>query len=208
MTKSRTCALPLCLALALAAFPGCVADLHQSADTTASERSAEASRLLGAGVDAQAHGHFDTAADFYKRSLELEPTSYVAWHNLGTVLTEQHKYLDAAAALKRSLEYCADPHDARPYSNLGLVYNNAGFSEQALQYYGLALERDANWIPALRGTALAARKMNKVDEHLAETMRRALMIETDEKWREIFQGERLRIEGSLREQEKARRDGR
>lgn len=208
MSTSRTHALALCLGLAAAGFSGCVADLHQTADNSASERYTESSRLLQEGIAAQKAGHLDSAAEFYLRSVELNPNSYAAWNNLGTVRTEQNRFLDAAAAFKRSAEVSTDPHDARPYENLGLVYNNAGFSEQALQYYQLALDRDANWLPALRGTALAARKLNKVDERLAETMRRALMIETDEKWREIFQGERLRIEGSLREQEKTRRDGR
>ena len=71
----------------------------------------------------------------------------------------------------------------------------------------MALDRDANWVPALRGTALAARKLNKSDERLADVMRRGLMIETDPKWREVFQRERVRIEGALREQEKARASG-
>lgn len=187
---------------------GCTADLNQRPDDSAGQRAIEANRLLSEGVHAQKAGRLDAATDFYKRSVELNPNLSAAWNNLGIVLMEQVRYLDAAAAFKRAAEVSTDPNDARPYANLGLVYNDAGFSEQSLQYYQLALDRDPNWLPALRGTALAARKLNKSDDRLAEAMRRGLMVETDIKWRDVFERERLRIDGALREQERSRAAGR
>jgi len=189
------------LCAACLAIAGCQADLGRQADTGA-DRLAESNRLVSMGVEAQHRNKLDDAIGYYRRALELNPNTPVAWNNMGTALMTQGHYLDAAAALKRAADVNPDPHDARPYENLGLVYYNAGFAEQSLQYYEMALERDANWLPALRGTALAARKLNKSNEHLAETMRRALMIETDPKWRDVFERERLRIEAQLREQNK------
>ena len=207
MTARPIHGLTTALAAAALLAVGCTADLNTGPVTTPSERLTEANRLVTQGIAAQHEGKLDTAADFYKRSIELNPNAPMAWNNLGTVLMTQGHYLDAAAALKRAAEVNPDPHDPRAFENLGLVYYNAGFAEQSLQYYEMALDRDANWVPALRGTALAARKLNKSDERLADVMRRGLMIETDPKWREVFQRERVRIEGALREQEKARASG-
>jgi len=192
------------LGAAMLVMASCAADLAGTPDNSGAERIAESNRLITLGVSAQQSDRPESAADYYRRALELNPNAPVAWNNLGTVMMQQGKYLDAAAALKRAAEINPDGNDARPYENLGLVYYNAGFAEQSLQYYQMSLERDANWIPSLRGTALAARKLNKADERLADVMRRGLMVETDEKWRVVFERERLRIEGSLREKDKSR----
>jgi tetratricopeptide (TPR) repeat protein len=200
--------IPACLiAVATLALAGC----NMTPDTPerlAAERAAEANRLFSEGLVAQRAGRAFDAAGYYRRAVELNPNLYAAWNNLGVVLMEQNLNLDAAASFKRALEVSDDPHDPRPYENLGLLYDNAGFSDQALEYYRLALEREPHSPAALRGTALAARRLQRGDERLAEAMRRGLMVETDPKWREVFEREKLRIEDQLRQQEKARREGR
>jgi len=183
---------------------GCAADLNNPSAMSVADRLDEANRLVALGVSAQESNDLDTALVYYKRSLELNPNAVVPWHNLGLVLMEQGHYLDAAAALKRAAEVNPDPHDARPFASLGLLYYKAGFAEQSLEYYTMSLERDPNWLPSLRGTALSAAKLNKSDQRLADVMRRGLMIETDPKWRDVFERQRLRVEGQLREKEKAR----
>ncbi len=194
-------------AIAAAALLGaCAADLERPAESNA-DRLAEAERLTALGHEAQKDGKPSKAADFYKRAVELNPNQPAAWNNLGVVLMEIGVPMDAAAALKRGIEVNENPYDPTGYENLGMLYYNQGFAEQALLYYEMALDRQANSLPALRGTALAARKLNKYDDALADEMRRALMLETDPGWRDVFQRERLRIEAQLRERDKARAGG-
>jgi hypothetical protein len=78
---------------------------------------------------------------------------------------------------------------------------DAGFAEKSLTYHQMALDRDANWLDALRGVALASKRLNKADDRILDTLKRGLMLERDPAWRTVFETERLRVEGQIREQQ-------
>lgn len=168
-------------------------------------RMKEAYDLSLKAQEAQKQGKTAEAIEYYQRSVALQPNLRGAWNNLGVLLMEQRMYLNAAEAFKRESDLA--PEDPRPLENLGLVYFNAGFADQAMTQYFRALERDPNWIPALRGIALSSRRLVQADQRIADVLRRALMLETDPEWRKIFEQERLRVENQLREQSDMERNG-
>lgn len=187
---------PLVCALALA-FAGC-SNVPLGAGPTANERFAEARELSLRAQKAQRAGKTDQAIDLYRRALDLQPNMRGVWNNLGNLLIEKQAYLDAVEALKREADL--SPDDPRPYSNLGLAYYRAGWAEESLRYHELALERDPYCSDSLRGVALAAQRINRADDKTAEILRRGLMVESDPQWRAVFETERLRVEGQMREQ--------
>jgi hypothetical protein len=79
--------------------------------------------------------------------------------------------------------------------------------EDSLRYYDIALERSPNYLPALRGAVKAAHLLGEADERRLDQVKRALLIETDEQWRTVFERERVRIVGRLELDRRARRDG-
>ncbi len=80
-----------------------------------------------------------------------------------------------------------------------------GWGEDALRYYQLSLERDPNWLPALRGAAVSAKALLRSSEGGLEIVKRGLLIEQDSQWRRVFESERLRITGELTERTRALR---
>lgn len=188
------------LALAfVAGAAGCKASrVGGGPDPTPNTRMADAHQLSLRAQKAQTEGRADEAIELYRRALDLQPNMRGLWNNLGALLIERQAYLDAVEALKREAEL--SPDDPRPYANIGLAYKEAGFADSMLRYHLMALERDPNWIDSLRGVAQAARRLNKADEKIEETLKRGLMLERDPVWRSVFETERLRVEGQIKEQ--------
>ena len=165
---------------------------------TPNARSKEAYELSLKAQEAQKNGKTEQAIDYYQRAAMLQPNFRGVWNNLGVLLMSQNRFIDAAEAFKREADLA--PEDPRPLENLGLVYYTAGFADQAMTYYFSSLDRDPNWVPALRGVALSSRRLVQADQKTADVLRRALMVETDPEWRKVFEQERLRVENQLREQ--------
>ena len=76
-----------------------------------------------------ADSHSARAADLLKRSIALEPNSWEAHYELGVLLAGQHKYADAAAELKKSIDLNAK--EAMPHYHLARVYDRLGDPEAA-----------------------------------------------------------------------------
>jgi len=168
-------------------------------------RTKEAYELSLKAQEAQKDGRTDEAIDLYQRSVSLQPNLRGVWNNLGVLLMSKNRLLDASEAFKREADL--SPEDPRPLENLGLVYYSIGYSKEAMDYYFRSLDRDPNWVPALRGIALSSRRLVQADQRTADVLKRALLVETDLEWRKVFEQERLRVENQLREQLDAERTG-
>ncbi len=131
----------------------------------------------------------------YRDALRISSEIPEAWNNLGVLLMEEQDYLAAADAFSFAMDQ--SPKDPRPCENLGLVYAKTGWSNDALKYYDLALERDPNRLPALRGAIKSAHLLGLGDAKDLARVKRALMLEKDDSWRAFFQREKLRIQGRL-----------
>ncbi len=202
--RARFRTTPLVLgSLALAAAAGlsaCSSSKKPSAVQTATaeaamdsaRRLAEAQRLA-----AQAQQMRDPvkAIATYQQAVNTYPEFGPAWNNLGVLLMDQQRFLEAAQAFGAASEY--SPSDPRPLYNLGLAWERAGYAEDAFENYVASLNRDARFLPALRGAIRSERLMDRGDETTLERIRLALLQEPDQRWREYFMLQRSLIEYEL-----------
>jgi tetratricopeptide (TPR) repeat protein len=197
----KTC-VALSVALAFGVLgAGCASKQHPPAPTVPSEEDLrKAMALASQGQAAMLKGEHTRAIELFNQAIVLRPDLGSAWNNLGLALWDRGTdldYIQAAEAFRRAADLL--PTDERPYHNLGVLYHERGFADEALRYFNLALERNPNAIDSLRGSVRAAKELLRSDEDGLKRVSRALMIETDPKWREIQEFERLRIQHDLAE---------
>jgi tetratricopeptide (TPR) repeat protein len=158
-------------------------------------RLGEARELALRAQREQKAGHTDKAIDLYRQSLDQSRDLFFVWNNLGILLMEKQNYADAAEMFKSAADLA--PTDPRPFFNIGLIYQRAVYDEQALEYFVKSLDRDPRYLPSLRGAIVSAKRLDITDEDALKRVRTALLLESDTKWRRIFETEALRIEGSI-----------
>lgn len=147
------------------------------------------------GRDKEADKLAAKAIEQYRQALNVSGDMADAWNNLGVLLVDQKDLMGAADAFTIAMQQ--SPADPRPCENLGLVYSRAGWSEESLKYYDLAIERSPNYLPALRGAIQQAHLLGQADEARLKQVRRALLLEQDERWQMFFEREQVRISGRL-----------
>lgn len=154
--------------------------------------------LFKQAKEAEKRGDWAAAEQLYRQGLSNDDDISGGWNNFGVCLMRQQKYIEAVPALQRAADL--SPRDPTPYENLGLVYHQAGYAEEALKAYEMSLARDPNWLPSLRGATVCAKLLNRSDQDSLDRVRRGLLIEQDTQWRGLFQAQRSRIENDLREE--------
>ena len=154
--------------------------------------AAEGDRLLAAGKAAP-------AAEKYKDAIRASEDYGPAWNNLGKALMRDQNFYDAQQAFVRAAELL--PRDPRPSENLGVLYVNRDLPGEALKHFEESLARDPNYLPSIRGLVRASQFSERNDqashELIRDHIRRALLLETDPKWREFFQRQLVRVETDL-----------
>ena len=199
----RTLALPvlaaICVALLAPALTGCESNKryrplvgNSSFGDDSVERQQEAIELAARAFE---EPDPDTAIAMYRDVVKIYRDLYPAWNNLGTLLMEQRRYLEAAEAFNTAAGL--SPTDARPVYNIGLLYDRSGYLDDAREHYSRALVRDPNYLPALRGLIRADSILNEADEETLEMIQRALRLEQNEKWREWLLLRKIRIENLI-----------
>lgn len=183
-------------------FTGCAASQSDAPDLAdvvadANARQIRARELFAQAEQARAAGDIDQAVQLYQQSVTLDPDAPEPWNNLGVLLMDQRRYMDAAEAFRNALTY-SRPEDPRAAENLGLVYARAGWGEESLLYYLEALKRAPTSTTALRGAIRAGHLLNVADDDALQRVRTGLLVEPDPQWHEFFQRERFRIEQRLR----------
>lgn len=152
------------------------------------------------GDAAQRAGKLSEAIDRYREALQIREDVGQTWNNLGLALYAQQRRAEAAQAYRRAADLM--PTDPRPLENLGILYMENDFYDEALKNYSESLGRDPNYLPSLRGAIKCAKLLNRSDTAGQERIRRALMQETDPAWREIFRIERIRVDQDLADRAK------
>ena len=181
----------------LSVVPGCSsAPSRAQTPTNVPPRSGEADAKIRQADQASAKGNSDAAVMLYREAIVLDRDRYVAWNNLGVELMKRGDYLDAVAALKVAADL--SPRDPRPVANIGLAYQEMGWANDALVYYERALMRDQTFLDALRGYALAEEMLGRGSLESLEQIKRALMVEKDQKWRTFFERRKFRVQALLR----------
>lgn len=194
----RPALIPLVVAAlaAFAALPGCGKQQKSVVITDDSPaRRAEAYRLAADAQRAVQRGDTAKGIALYQQALESSRDLFFVWNNLGLLYMDRQDYADAAEMFKQASELA--PADPRPDYNIGLIYQRVVYDEQAIEYFKRSLARSNRFVPALRGYALSAKRLDRADDETLEKIRTALMVENDPQWRRIFETEVLRIEGSM-----------
>lgn len=128
----------------------------------------------------------------YRRAVETYRELPSAWNNLGVLLMQQERYLEAAEAFRAAGDLA--PTDPRPLYNLGLLWDRRGYIREARALYAEALERDPGYLPALRGGIRADSLLSEGTTQTLGWLERALLSERDEVWRTWMRLQKARIE--------------
>lgn len=147
--------------------------------------------------EAQRDGRDEDAVRYARQALVLREDLGGAWNNLGVSLMRLQQWIAAVDAFRRAAELL--PGDPRPYENLGYLYRERGFGEDAIRNFNSSLERDPYWLPSIRGAVVSAKALLRSDEDGLERVKRGLLVDDDPKWRKIYEGERTRIKQDLDE---------
>jgi len=190
----------LCAALTatLLLAPACANRSVPKEQRTPEQSATEATRLFSLGRVAEKRREWADAEVYYRQSVQAYGDLGCAWNNLGVVLMQQQNYVEAINAFRRAADVL--PTDPTPYENIGQTYQRAGYPEDSLRAFEMSLERDPNWLPSIRGYASSTKLLNNAREGDLDVLRRGLMLETDPKWRELYDFQRLRIERDLKEE--------
>lgn len=158
-------------------------------------RQAEANALALRAEAAANAGRIDEAIGLYRDAINTWNRTPGAYNNLGLLLVKKGDARAAADAF--TIEAEMNPQDARPLKNLGQLYFERSWPEDAMRFFEQALERDADYLEALRGAVLAADTLRRADAKVLDYVKRALFQETDPAWAAYLQRQRYRIEQSI-----------
>jgi tetratricopeptide (TPR) repeat protein len=196
--SNRTIMMAAGLGLAVGALSlcGCASHPDKTVITDDSQvRLGEARQLAAQAQEAQLAGKTDQAIALYQQSLAQTKELGFVQNNLGILLMEQDNYLGAVALFEDAAEVM--PESAKPLYNTGLAYSRRGWDEKAMGYFEKALAREPSDRDTLRAAVVSAKRLDRSDDSSMARVRRALMIETDPRWKRLEESEQFRIEGLL-----------
>ena len=139
---------------------------------------------------------YDEALAEYRKALELDDKLYAAWNNMGQLLMAQGNYADAVSAYQ--IASGIETTDPRPEYNIGLAYQKVGWAQDSYTHFEKALQRDPNYIPALRGAIRSAEMLGMGDQTILDYIKNAQLRDTDPKWRDYFSTQRFRVEAYIK----------
>ena len=94
--------------------------------------------LVNLGTALSETGDLPGAITMYERAIKIRPT-YMAYSNLGSVYSIEHRYPEAVEAFKKALEI--DDSDSLAWGNLAIVYSwMDGLEAQAIETFEHAIE--------------------------------------------------------------------
>ncbi len=189
--------------VAMCAFgAGCGSGGGKSSGMVASSAATKDAAGISAAFDlavaaqkAEAAGKREEAIALYREALKAYREFPAAWNNLGVILMDSERYLEAAECFGVASDLA--PRDPRPAYNTGLSWDRAGYLNEAMEHYRESLARDSRYLPALRGSVRAERMFGKASSDTLERIRTALLLESDEQWRHWLELQRVRVEAEL-----------
>lgn len=114
------------------------------------------------GIAQRAKGLPLLAEAAHRRAIELEPSFFAAYSNLGNVLKDLERYDEAIDIHKKSIEL--NPTNARASNNLGTLFEDIGRFDEAQKYFAQAVDLDPNFATAEYNLgAITLRKKDFVD---------------------------------------------
>jgi tetratricopeptide (TPR) repeat protein len=114
-------------------------------------------------------GQWPEAEAAFRRALQVNPNSAVAYSKLGVALVHQRRLEEAEQAFTRAVTI--DPGYAPAWSNLGNVRREAGRLEEALQAYERAVAADPDYWIAHQNLGGLYKQMGRTSEAIASLKR-------------------------------------
>lgn len=184
MNKTIATTLLICSMIALA--PGCKnnrRDWTQPEEATPEYLAAQLDRSNLLVRDALRHevaGHTEQALEKYQQAIAAYNDNPTAWHNSGILLARKNRNLEAATAFKTASEL--SPTDPRPLYELGLLWDNLGYLDDAARWYDEALQRDPHHQNSLRRSILVDELRHRLTPTTAERLKVAILAEREPWW--------------------------
>ncbi len=165
---------------------------------SATSRISRARALAIEAANAEADGRTDEAIRLNQQAIAEYPDFAAAWNNLGVLYMNRKQNLEAVSAFQRAGEL--SPDDARFPYNIGVIWWHLGYWEDAAKQFNLALDRDPNYLPALRYSIQWDVWRGHSSEETAQRLRRALLAEQDPQTREWLLRQQLLVSEALSKQ--------
>ena len=119
-------------------------------------------------------GHPDQARELLRRALRSDPHFWVAWNDLGNLLTIEGALVGAAASYRRAI--LEAPDFAEAHNNLGNLLQMTGALEEAVASYRKAVDLRPRYAEAFRNLGSALRRLGRPDEAVT-ALRAALELD-------------------------------
>ncbi len=129
------------------------------------------------GEHATRQGHYDEAAIYLKKALELDPRFFPALNNLGAIGLARERYDEAKSYLTNALDL--NPKDIDALYNLGVIALRQKHYDETRSYLEKALDLDPNHVKALNNMAALLMFQGRYDA-AAVFLRRALNLKPDD----------------------------
>ncbi|GEM_PF-2653767 len=181
---NHTIATTLILA-GLALTVGCQKprDWTQPEEATAEYEARQLEKSTSLVRDAQrfeAAGRPEDALMKYELAISTYRENSIAWHNAGILYSKQGKNMQAATCFKTASELA--PSDPRPLYELGVLWDDLGYLEDASRWYDEALQRDSSHQNSLRRSILADELRHKLTPTTADRLKTAMLAEREPWW--------------------------
>ncbi|MEM7756166.1 MAG: tetratricopeptide repeat protein [Planctomycetota bacterium] len=203
-TLTTTTALIALVAIGVGTLASGCSSSSRSEIPPPAERLRKAGQLADRAETALREEDVERAIELYQESVSTSGT-VSNWNNLGILLMDQNNFAGAVSAFRRAAEL--EPTDPRPLTNVGIAFYRAGWADDAVRHFDLALEVSPNYLPALRGSAAATAAASRADEKDLDRVTSALLYESDPRWRSYFERRRSVVEATIREAERRRVPG-
>lgn len=109
-------------------------------------------------------GKVEDAIASYRKAIELDPTQWEAYNNLGVILAAHNQIDEALKLYRKALEH--DPGNTLAHNNLGLALARKGELDDAIREFRTAAE--AGHVEAICNLGNALLSLRRVDEALAQ----------------------------------------
>lgn len=111
--------------------------------TNSNQIKSEAKRLYDQGTNFIKIGDLFKAEEAYRKAIEIDPNSVLAWTDLGNVLAETLRIEEAKEAYLKAL--AIDPRSEYAWVNFGVLYKQIENKDKAKEAYLKAIEIDPKY---------------------------------------------------------------
>jgi tetratricopeptide (TPR) repeat protein len=136
------------------------------------------------------NGEWAAAEAAFRRAVEADPSSPVAYSKLGVALARQRRLDEAERAFVRAVSL--NPRYAPAWSNLGNVYRETGRTQEALEAYQRAIAADPDYWIAHQNLGGLYKQLGRTGEAIA-ALRRATRLSLKAPVRPARAGEGRRV---------------